>query len=357
MAAALGGWIQGDESAKEMLGRVLTERPFLLLPPLHRVPLRVGNVVEIVGPAHSAKTDILMQAAISCILPKHWNGVHYGGLEHLVMFFDLDCRFDILRLSQSLKHQIMEANGSRTNVSQEQHGVDVSNYNSKEPHIKYDKELFAACMRRFFHVRCYDSLEFLATLKTLHYQLQKERERQGVGVHFLMIDSIGAFHWIDRASTSLPLGVDNRKILSLQSVSETVVQEIRKLLMVHPMLVLVTKAANLVDKYSTNEAKMTSRKWSSQNALDLKTIRSGSQKLSYHEYMPSVWQSFVTHRILVRASDDSQHQNHPIYLSEWLLPSLSLLDKFIVRDVRTQIWCSIHGKNIVSNKSSFGIFY
>lgn len=27
------------------------------------------------------------------------------------MFVDLDCRFDILRLSQSLKHRIMETNG------------------------------------------------------------------------------------------------------------------------------------------------------------------------------------------------------------------------------------------------------
>lgn len=54
-------WIEGDESAAEMLARVSTERPFLLLPPLHRLPLRVGNVVELVGPSPSAKTLILTQ--------------------------------------------------------------------------------------------------------------------------------------------------------------------------------------------------------------------------------------------------------------------------------------------------------
>lgn len=59
------GSIEGDESAKEMLARVLTGRPFLLLPPLHRVPLRVGNVVEIFGPSPSAKTHILMQVIIN----------------------------------------------------------------------------------------------------------------------------------------------------------------------------------------------------------------------------------------------------------------------------------------------------
>lgn len=54
------GWIHGDETAKAMLARVLTERPFLFLPPLHRVPLRVGNVVEIAGPSPSAKSQILL---------------------------------------------------------------------------------------------------------------------------------------------------------------------------------------------------------------------------------------------------------------------------------------------------------
>lgn len=43
---------------------------------------------------------------MSCVLPKEWNGVYYGGLDRLVMFIDLDCRFDILRLSKMLKHRI-----------------------------------------------------------------------------------------------------------------------------------------------------------------------------------------------------------------------------------------------------------
>ena len=98
------GWITGDESAKEMLGRVLSRaRPFLLLPPLHRVPLRPRNVLEIVGPSPSAKTHLLIQAALTCVLPIDWNGVHYGGFDGFVIFIDLDCRFDIFRFSHLLK--------------------------------------------------------------------------------------------------------------------------------------------------------------------------------------------------------------------------------------------------------------
>ena len=62
MPMSVKRWIDGDETAAEMLARVSTERSVLLLPPpLHRLPLRVGNVVEVVGPSPSAKTLILIQ--------------------------------------------------------------------------------------------------------------------------------------------------------------------------------------------------------------------------------------------------------------------------------------------------------
>ncbi|GAU49472.1 hypothetical protein TSUD_91440 [Trifolium subterraneum] len=168
-----GHWIKGDESAAEMLKRVWRVRPFLLPPPLHRVPLRVGNVLELVGPSPSAKTQILIQTAITCILPKHWNGIHYGGFDHLVLFIDLDSRFDINRFSQLLIYRIIEPYG--------------------EGSRHYDKALYDLCMARFLYVRCSDSFQFLQTLKTLSRRLDKEKEVHGVSVHLLMIDSLQWF--------------------------------------------------------------------------------------------------------------------------------------------------------------------
>ncbi|GAV65668.1 hypothetical protein CFOL_v3_09182 [Cephalotus follicularis] len=303
-------WIDGDESAKEMLQRVLKDGPpfFLLVPPLHRVPLRLGNVIELVGPSPSGKTHILMEAAITCILPRE-----YGGLGHLVIFIDLDCRFDISRLSHLLNHRIL-----LLNANDDLH------------------QLFVSCMTRFLYLRCYDSLQLISTLKTLHYRLQKERETHGVGVRFLIIDNIGAFHWVDRAATQAPPQGNYRKCLSLQSVSEAVVEEIKKLLLVHPMLLISTKTTVLGDKFSTNEAKWNFGKRSSLDTSYSRNISSSTRQPSYREYMPSVWQSFVTHRIIVRATDNyfklSQHQNLSIYSSEWLLPPLSFSDKFVVKD-------------------------
>ncbi|KAF5442993.1 hypothetical protein F2P56_035592 [Juglans regia] len=304
-------WIDRNESAKTMLARVLTARPLLLLPPLHRVPLRVGNVVELVGTSPSAKTHILIQAAVSCVLPKEWNGVHYGGLDRLVMFIDLDCRFDILRLSKMLKHRINgESNGSLKKIDQEHMDFDLWNNDTKKSPT-YDEELYSLCMRRFLFIRCYDSFQFLATLKTLNYRIRKEQELHGISVHILMID---------------------RKTPSLQTVSETVVQEIRKLLLLHPMLVIATKATIFGDRYSME----TKRNLGKLDTSNSRSMSSTSLQLPYREYMPSVWQTFVTHRVLVGASDDpfirTNDGDCSLYFSEWLLPPQSFVDKFIVKE-------------------------
>ncbi|KAE8719225.1 DNA repair protein XRCC2-like protein [Hibiscus syriacus] len=332
MGSHAKSWLVEDENAREMLERVLTARPFLLLPPLHRVPLRVGNTVELVGPSSSSKTHILIQAAITCILPEQWNGVIYGGLGQSAMFIDLDCRFDVLRFSELLNRRITEAGSSCK--------VDCNKMDSEAQFARmkhYNEELFALCMKRFLYIRCYDSSEFLATLKTLHYRLQKDRDTHGLNVHLLLIDSIGAFHWLDRGSSSFSLKGDNRKSWNIQNVSEAVVQEIRRLLSLHPMLVMATKAVVLGNKYSTNELTRNYGKWPAVDNPYSRNVTSSDQQLPYREYMPVVWQSFVTHRILVQATDDDSvndgYPNGSVYLLEWLMPPVSSLDKFTVTDI------------------------
>jgi DNA-repair protein XRCC2 len=45
---------------------------------------------------------------VQCILPKEWEGIYIGGLGKSVMYLDLDCRFDVLRLAQILRKRIAE---------------------------------------------------------------------------------------------------------------------------------------------------------------------------------------------------------------------------------------------------------
>ncbi|CAH8280798.1 unnamed protein product [Arabidopsis lyrata] len=327
-------WICGDETAKQMLSRVLKDRAFMLLPPLHRVPLRAGNVVEITGASPSAKTQILIQAAISCILPKTWNGIHYGGLGKLVLFLDLDCRFDVLRLSQMLKHRLLQANrlGNGAWWQLEESNVKSCKSAQEKPKTVFDEELYVSCMKRFLYVRCYDSLELLSSLKTLHYRI-RQQEACGSQVGVLMIDSIGAFHWTDRLSSSLALETHNRKSLSLTNVVEMIVQELKKLLQVHSLVVLATKATIYEEKYPAIE---NNRKFSSNDDFPGNAASKAQQPL-IREFMPSSWQAFVTHKIIIRKSADHRslqtgQQNLSAYLLEWLQPQLSSIDRFIVDD-------------------------
>jgi hypothetical protein len=65
MAGEAGGepraWLAVEETAATFISRSLSSRPPIILPPpLHRAPLRPGNVVEIAGPSNSGKSHLLL---------------------------------------------------------------------------------------------------------------------------------------------------------------------------------------------------------------------------------------------------------------------------------------------------------
>ncbi|XP_058001673.1 DNA repair protein XRCC2 homolog isoform X6 [Hevea brasiliensis] len=84
------------------------------------------------------------------------------------------------------------------------------------------------------------------------------------------------------------------------------------------MLVIAAKATILGNRYAANEVKWNlKRPFSPDSAAS--SVTNKVHQLMYREYMPSIWQSFVTLRILIQAS-------------EWLMPPLSFGDSFIVKD-------------------------
>lgn len=248
----------------------------------------------------------------------------------MVMYFDLDCRFDVLRLYEALKHRIAEASGPAQGTCWRTCG-DLRRDEPVDAQIgPCNNELLLACMRRFLYIRCYSSFEFLSALKTIHSQIEKESASLGSCIHFLMIDSIGAFHWIDRACQPLPQSDSKRKNLSLQSLTEAIVLEIRKLLQVQPLLVLAAKVTMFGS--GNSEVPSAPAKWTSEDMKDFRTSHREREKLVYREYMPLVWQTFVTHRIHLGVSDVKEQGMFPTYTSEWVQPPLNILDRFTVRD-------------------------
>nr|AGT17127.1 hypothetical protein SHCRBa_170_F15_F_60 [Saccharum hybrid cultivar R570] len=224
-------WLAVNETAVAFLSRSLSSRPPITLPPpLHRAPLRPGNVVEIAGPSNSGKSHLLLMAAVQCILPKEWEGIYFGGLGRAVMYLDLDCRFDVLRLVQILRNRI--AKGCRS--AHLRNGDPENDGTKDEFQCSLENTLFSDCMQRFLYARCCNSLEFIAALKTV--QSQSRREVSGAGIYFVMIDRNLQHMGVEDPAFGKGKG------RTLQSITESVVHELRKLLQLQPALVLVTKA-------------------------------------------------------------------------------------------------------------------
>ncbi|NP_001169396.1 DNA repair protein XRCC2 homolog-like [Zea mays] len=322
-------WLAANETASAFLSRSLSSRPPITLPPpLHRAPLRPGNVVEIAGPSNSGKSHLLLMAAVQCILPKEWEGIYFGGLGRAVMYLDLDCRFDVLRLAQILRNRIAE--GCR--LAHLRNGDPENDVTKDEFQCSLQNTLFSDCMQRFLYARCCKSPEFIDALKTV--QSQSRREVSGAGIYFVMIDSIGAFYWIDRGSQASR----ENKGKTLQSIFESVVHELRKILQLEPALVLVTKASVYGEGTTTaNDFNRDSSKYMLEDPSGLGYSRREEERtLSNREYMPSIWQSFVTHRINLQVEAEVpsvlESEVLPLHTSEWVQPCLKMKEKFSIMD-------------------------
>ncbi len=108
------------------------------------VAMRPGHVLELCGPSGAGKTELLTQAAATCVLPKR-----HGGAAAPALFVDLDGCFDALRLVQVLDARVQGGQGGIGSPSGE-----VSS-----------AEVLEEALGRFYLVQCHDSLEFLAALR------------------------------------------------------------------------------------------------------------------------------------------------------------------------------------------------
>ncbi|CAK9219763.1 unnamed protein product [Sphagnum troendelagicum] len=285
-------WVRGHESVACMLHRVLTNSRCTtpLVAPLQQVALQARDVVEVAGPSGSAKSELLLQAAVTCLLPERL----YGGWEGGVLWYDLDGHFDILRLVCLLQARIHQ--GKALSLG----GL-----------IEDGDNIMNACLERFLLTRCYNSFDFIAALQTTRNQV-KEAQRQGRSMRLLIIDSIGAFYWLDRAASLVAGASIESSRPSIQAVTRAVVRELHQLSNMHGLLVLASKCS--IFSPQSSDARKDTR-------------RAG---LQHREYMPAEWQEFVTHRLLLQGPMSGEAE--VVFISEWQMPALSGVDRFTIEN-------------------------
>lgn len=143
--------------------------------------LKYGEIVELFGQANVGKTELLYQIIATCILPWRWRDIDIGGNNSGAVYFDNDYHFCMTRLVAVLESKIRSAYS--THPASQSAPLAVGDI----------QDIVLASLRRLYLFKCRDNLQFLASLQSLQVLLDKE-----TNIKLLVIDSISAFHWLNR---------------------------------------------------------------------------------------------------------------------------------------------------------------
>lgn len=260
--------------------------------------MRPGHVLELCGPSGTGKTELLTQAAATCVLPKR-----HGGAAAPALFVDLDGCFDALRLVQVLDARVRGGQGGLGTPSGGESAAGV----------------LEEALGRFYLVQCHDSLEFLAVLRAARAgSLAPENFR------LILLDGVGAFYWLDRSLRGAPEALDEREReergvavpYSLGAVHRSVARELSALLQRHRASAIATKAT-LSDGSTGRER-------------DNRGERGPGDLWAFREHLPKAWQDLVTHRLLLQRSQRVGGDGEVVRLGKWQQPEAPQVHRFSI---------------------------
>mmetsp|Transcript_4544 Transcript_4544/g.11728 ORF Transcript_4544/g.11728 Transcript_4544/m.11728 type:complete len:326 (-) Transcript_4544:14-991(-) len=292
-----------DEDAAALVNRTASraEPICTAVPFLDRLGVRVGRGYAIVGPTGTGKTELLIQAAVSCILPRKWGNVDLGGGEGQVLMIDVDARFDPLRLIQVLDERLA--------------GAQLAGADDAEGQVARDEELVEDCLQRFHSVTCHDSTDFLATLQSLPLHIQRLSESHPAPVKLVLIDSLAAQHWIDRACRAAPAAA----AASGESSVAPTTGNIHK-----------AAAASLRDTLRKCAVGAIATKWTTAAEQALTTGAAARRK--YRDYAPVAWKEVLSSEVLLVHAAGSDPAGGQHIAAKWQVPPTDEICGFRITD-------------------------
>jgi hypothetical protein len=143
---------------------------------------RPGDVLEFFGPAGCAKSEVLLNAATTCVLPERLGGADLRGMGASAVWLDTDGRFSLVRFASLLEQRVRRAFREQRLPCQE---ADI-------------ESCLLESLGRLLFVRCTESSQLRAALCVLLHD-------RPAGLKMIFLDSANAFFWSDRHSEG-PLG-------------------------------------------------------------------------------------------------------------------------------------------------------
>ncbi|GIM01926.1 hypothetical protein Vretimale_6641, partial [Volvox reticuliferus] len=394
-----------NETGAQFFKRVQHERVLTGFPIIdNNLSLRPGVVLEVAGPSGSGKTELLLSIALHVLLspyadpnawlaapnqqpPKQLQPPQMPSTQHLlsaespskdsarhhqqgpqrrivtakggnVVIFDLDGKFDGVRLMQVLEPQVHSAWRDRQNQlriaarnrsgaataaagadggsssesagqtgdvasasSAASYGIPISNAvatvtrTAPELQMLGPDEVVAEVLSRLHLVRCCSSLQLLAALAALPRNLEA-LQAEGSPCRLLLIDNVGAHYWRDRAAKDLAPGAAGGAVF--RTPHQNIHQQQQHQHQQQPPLALslfemhAAIAARLSYVSRRHRLPVVATKTAAVTAKGLPeggggglgaaacgVIEEGEVQLQQREFMPIPWQNVVTHRLLL----------------------------------------------------------
>lgn len=174
--------LQPDETVLDYLSRDLAQRVETGIQILDcGSSLHMTDVIEICGRGGAGKTEILYSVASSYILPHSIDGVEFGGKDRHIIFFDLDYKFDIVRMSEVLQQRV--GNCILKSKSPLQADDDLQ---------QRVASLVKTALEKMHIFSCTSTFEFVATLKVLPASVIPKMYSLGGTLGAVIIDNIAA---------------------------------------------------------------------------------------------------------------------------------------------------------------------
>lgn len=146
--------------------------------------MKAGDTVEVWGEEGSGKSELLLNIAVQCAIPKNWKGILLGGCGLQCLLISTDYKVDLLRLEGVAEGQLRQRieQAGIGSASHDQDGI---------------KQLLTESLTRI-HIFYTDSSDQLtAILHSLRQFIHIHSE-----VSIILLDNAGAYYWIDRAEAA-----------------------------------------------------------------------------------------------------------------------------------------------------------
>ncbi|XP_045623448.1 DNA repair protein XRCC2 [Procambarus clarkii] len=293
-----------SESGVALLARLGT-RPSLhdLEPCLFPGGLQPGDIIEITGNRNCGKSLLSLHLVVSVLLPRIWRGINVGGCGGGVVFVDSDLHFSILHLENMMQRRIKKIlkmtkdaiKRKKSGYSFDERLIDDEDkiqellHSGKSSFKTEIDNLIKNCLKSLFYLKCTESSQFAITLLSIDELLSNKSN-----IAFIVIDSISAYYWYDRAY----------RVESWYKL-EQYYNQIFKVFLGHikkHKLVLLSTRQSLFQTRPAHE--------DNQNKRHTEEEESEEGKTEY-EYMGREWASLVTCRVNV-STDNSGDTSVPL---------------------------------------------